>query len=98
MDICRYEFIGDAKTGKKVIDPTFLACAHHAIMVGIMGHFLNRDKVKSLIVGLGGGALATFLSTQFKMVPKSTQKMELIISRLFLSFRLTSMSLKLIQP
>ena len=59
------------KKSKKIIDTSYLACAHHSVMIGSIGFFyeklsLSTSKVKCLIVGLGGGALAGYISQQFR--------------------------------
>ena len=61
------------KKSKKIIDTSYLACAHHSAMIGSLGFFsdkLNSNKdtkkfVKCLIIGLGGGALPGYISHQF---------------------------------
>ena len=54
------------KESKKTIDHSFLACSHHSVMVGAFG-FVD-DSAKCLIVGLGGGALPSFIQTHLKNV------------------------------
>ena len=60
------------KKSKKIIDTSYLACAHHSAMIGSLGFFSNEmcssdhsGNVKCLIVGLGGGALAGYISLKF---------------------------------
>ena len=54
------------KESKKTIDHSFLACSHHSVMVGAFGFV--EDSAKCLIVGLGGGALPSFIQTHLKNV------------------------------
>ena len=52
---------------KKIVDKTYLACAHHSVMIGSLGFFLNiKDDSQCLIIGLGGGGLATYITTHFE--------------------------------
>ena len=60
------------KKSKKIIDTTYLACSHHSAMIGSLGFFSDEmrssdssSNVKCLIVGLGGGALAGYISQKF---------------------------------
>lgn len=47
---------------KKVIDPGFLACQHHIYMsAGVNAVIDTKKEQEILIIGLGGGALCTFL-------------------------------------
>ena len=56
------------KKKKKVVDTSYLACKYLAVMAGSVGDYIkeNRrdsdDPVRCLLIGLGGGALASFLS------------------------------------
>ena len=60
------------KKSKKIIDTSYLACAHHSAMIGSIGFFNDKtsscisSSVRCLIVGLGGGALAGYISQQFQ--------------------------------
>ena len=54
------------KESKKTIDHSFLACSHHSVMIGAFGFV--EDSAKCLIVGLGGGALPSFIQTHLKNV------------------------------
>lgn len=58
------------KKGAEVrsIDKEHLACDHHCFMIGALEMFKKRDAIKILLVGLGGGALATFMSEKFVKV------------------------------
>ena len=59
------------KKKKKVVDTSYLACKYLALMAGSVGDFIkenrrdNDDPVRCLLIGLGGGALASFLSKNF---------------------------------
>ena len=59
------------KKSKKIIDTSYLACAHHSAMIGSLGFFSDKmnssssTNIRCLIVGLGGGALAGYISQQF---------------------------------
>ena len=59
------------KKKKKVVDTSYLACKYLALMAGSVGDFIsenrrdNDDPVRCLLIGLGGGALASFLSNSF---------------------------------
>ncbi|XP_029170441.1 eEF1A lysine and N-terminal methyltransferase homolog [Nylanderia fulva] len=47
---------------KKVIDPGFLACQHHIYMsAGVNAVIDTKEEQEIIIIGLGGGALCTFL-------------------------------------
>ncbi len=48
-----------------MVDPSYLACAHHSLMVGAVGLF-PTDKVRILLVGLGGGGLAMYLTQHIR--------------------------------
>ena len=56
---------------RKHIDTSYLACAHHSAMIGSLGFFEKQRnptaKVKCLIIGLGGGALPSYISNHFSM-------------------------------
>ena len=49
----------------------FLACTHHSYMIGALGHKLEQEKIRVLLVGLGGGSLSMFLAEKF---PQVTEK------------------------
>ena len=36
---------------KKIVDKTYLACAHHSVMIGSLGFFLNNKNSQCLIIG-----------------------------------------------
>ena len=60
---------GSKKAPKKCIDKSYLACAHHYLMVGALGSLPDSlDPVRCLLVGLGGGALPSFIVDNFKKV------------------------------
>lgn len=47
---------------KKVVDPGFLACQHHIYMgAGVNAVIDTKEEQEIMIIGLGGGALCTFL-------------------------------------
>ena len=62
------------KKTKKIVDTSYLACSHHSAMIGSIGFFTDKMKssnsysIKCLIVGLGGGALPSYISSQFPRV------------------------------
>ena len=53
---------------KRVVDATYLACAHHSVMIGALGFFLSHKEPRVLIVGLGGGGLASYINSHFEKV------------------------------
>ena len=53
---------------KKDVDKSYLSCAHHSVMIGSLGFFLNFKESQCLIIGLGGGGLATYINTHFEKV------------------------------
>ena len=58
------------KKKKKVVDTSYLACKYLALMAGSVGDFISENSrengpVRCLLIGLGGGALASFLSNSF---------------------------------
>ena len=53
---------------KKIVDKTYLACAHHSVMIGSLGFFLNLKETNCLLIGLGGGGLATYVNAHFNKV------------------------------
>ena len=55
------------KKTKKVIDTSYLSCAHHSVMIGCLGFFGEEtsQEIRCLIVGLGGGALPSYISKYF---------------------------------
>ena len=59
------------KKKKKAVDTSYLACKYLALMAGSVGDFVkenrrdNEDPVRCLLIGLGGGPLASFLSKNF---------------------------------
>ena len=55
---------------KKIVDKSYLACAHHAVMIGSLGFFLKLKHVHCLLIGLGGGGLATYINNHFEKVKK----------------------------
>ena len=47
---------------KYVVDPHFVACDHHLYMsVGLKSALKNKDNGETVIIGLGGGGLCTFI-------------------------------------
>lgn len=61
------------KKGKLTIDCGYLACQHHVSMVAGLGFVPNINQLKDgevsvLLIGLGGGGLATFLHQHFKQI------------------------------
>ncbi|XP_076093580.1 eEF1A lysine and N-terminal methyltransferase-like [Mytilus galloprovincialis] len=61
------------KAGKLTIDPDYLACQHHISMIAGLGfipdiHQMKDGKLSALLIGLGGGGLATFLHQHFKQI------------------------------
>ena len=56
------------KKNKKIVDRTYLACAHHSVMIGSLGFFLTNQKTSCLLIGLGGGGLPTYISAHFDKV------------------------------
>jgi len=56
------------KATKRVIDHDYLACAHHSTMLAAIGLFPELDPVRVLLIGLGGGGLATFVGRHFPKV------------------------------
>lgn len=61
------------KTEKLTIDCGYLACQHHVSMVTGLGFVPNIQDLKEgelslLLIGLGGGGLATFLHQHFKQI------------------------------
>ena len=66
------------KKKKKVVDTSYLACKYLALMAGSVGDFIsenrrdNDDPVRCLLIGLGGGALASFLSNSFGQQERHT--------------------------
>ncbi|XP_014218736.1 methyltransferase-like protein 13 [Copidosoma floridanum] len=47
---------------KYVVDPDFVACEHHIYMtLGLKAALKNKDNGETVIIGLGGGGLCTFI-------------------------------------
>eukprot|EP00095_Tigriopus_kingsejongensis_P006509 maker-scaffold172_size289735-snap-gene-0.15 protein:Tk06509 transcript:maker-scaffold172_size289735-snap-gene-0.15-mRNA-1 annotation:"methyltransferase-like protein 13 isoform x1" len=69
------------KKPKKVVDQSYLACAHHSFMVGALGEKLAQPKIKCLLVGLGGGALAMFIKNGFPQVDLDVVEIDPAIAR-----------------
>ncbi|TRY74390.1 hypothetical protein TCAL_04600 [Tigriopus californicus] len=69
------------KKVKKVVDHSYLACAHHSYMVGALGYNFSQPEIKVLLVGLGGGALATFIKNNFPKVTLDVVEIDPAISR-----------------
>ena len=57
-----------SKKKKKVVDKTYLACKYLSLMAGAVGNYLDQKEIRVLLVGLGGGALASFLVSSLKQV------------------------------
>ena len=59
------------KKKKKVVDTSYLACKYLTLMAGSVGDYIkenrrdNDDPVRCLLIGLGGGPLASFLAKNF---------------------------------
>lgn len=66
---------------KKYVDKRYLACAHHSVMIGSLGFFLASKENNCLIVGLGGGGLATYLTTFFEKAKISVVEIDDAIIR-----------------
>ena len=66
---------------KKIVDKTYLACAHHSVMIGSLGFFLNSKDTKCLLIGLGGGGLATYITTHFEKVNLTCVEIDEAITR-----------------
>lgn len=50
------------------VDLGYLSCQHHVIMVEELGHYVdtfNSGLERVLVLGLGGGALCTYLHEKF---------------------------------
>jgi hypothetical protein len=56
------------KNKKKKVDMTYLACSHHSVMIGSLGSFLSFKESHCLLIGLGGGGLATYITSHFEKV------------------------------
>ncbi len=51
------------------MDASYLACAHHSMMVAAICMFPSKEReVRVLLIGLGGGGLAMFMAKQMKKV------------------------------
>ena len=48
------------------MDKTYLACAHHSVMIGACGFFMDQKEIQCLLIGLGGGGLATYMTNNFE--------------------------------
>ena len=58
---------------KKIVDKTYLACAHHSVMIGACGFFMDqKEEIQCLLIGLGGGGLATYMTNNFEKLVKLT--------------------------
>ena len=66
---------------KKIVDKTYLACAHHSVMIGSLGFFLNSKEINCLLIGLGGGGLATYITTHFEKVNLTCVEIDEAITR-----------------
>ena len=66
---------------KKIVDKTYLACAHHSVMIGSLGFFLNFKESHCLLIGLGGGGLATYITTHFEKVNLTVVEIDEAITR-----------------
>ena len=51
-----------------MIDDNYLACSHHSLMIASTGLYAEQENVKALLIGLGGGALASYMTNKFKNV------------------------------
>ena len=61
---------GKGGSKRKVVDSSYLGCAHHSLMIASVGLFPEEDNraVRVLLVGLGGGGLATYMAKHVKRV------------------------------
>uniref|UniRef100_A0A0K2TBZ8 Methyltransferase like 13 [Latimeria chalumnae] n=1 Tax=Lepeophtheirus salmonis TaxID=72036 RepID=A0A0K2TBZ8_LEPSM len=71
---------GNGKKKKQVIDHSFLACAHHSVMISSLDAY-SKEKCTCLIVGLGGGALASHVSNSFSKLKVDVVELDPAISR-----------------
>jgi hypothetical protein len=69
------------KKKRKVVDTSYLACKYLALMAGAMGDYLDSPDARCLIVGLGGGALASFMAANFKQVTVDVVEIDPSIAR-----------------
>lgn len=57
------------KKTKLIVDPNFVACNHHLYMsVGLKTVFKDKEFGETIIVGLGGGGLCTFIRRHIPQV------------------------------
>ena len=63
----KLKIVKTKKKTKKVVDTSYLSCAHHSVMIGSLGFFGEETSkaIRCLIVGLGGGALPSYISNHF---------------------------------
>ena len=66
---------------KKQVDKTYLACAHHSVMIGSLGFFPSDQENHCLLIGLGGGGLSTYITTHFDKVKLSVVEIDEAIIR-----------------
>ena len=66
---------------KKIVDKTYLACAHHSVMIGACGFFMDQKEIQCLLVGLGGGGLATYMTNNFEKVKLTVVEIDEAIIR-----------------
>jgi spermidine synthase len=66
---------------KKIVDKTYLACTHHSVMIGACGFFMDQKEIQCLLVGLGGGGLATYMTNNFEKVKLTVVEIDEAIIR-----------------